>query len=112
MKMTARTLVTSSALAIGVAALWAGTALAGQNDGSAPAAPQGKSAKDDSGRKVCRNLVLSGTRLSTRTCRTQAQWDEAALAAQESALQQQTGPGGRPESMRSDEAAAIANRPR
>ena len=36
---------------------------------------------DDTSRRACRNLIRSGTRLSTRYCRTQAEWDEAGEGA-------------------------------
>lgn len=85
------------ALALGCAALLATPAVAGQAGGSAEGGVERKSAGKDPGRKVCRNLVLSGSRLSTRSCRTQAEWDKAAHDAQDSALQQQTGAGFRPE---------------
>ncbi len=87
----------SVALGMSFAALSATTALAGQTGGSADGAGERKSAAKDAGKKVCRNLIISGSRLSTRSCRTQADWDKAALDAQDSALQQQTGPGARPE---------------
>ena len=42
----------------------------------------GKTAKDDTSKRVCRNLVLSGSRLSTRFCRSQADWERDAEKAQ------------------------------
>lgn len=41
---------------------------------------------------VCRNVVMSGTRLSSRHCRTQAEWDRQERQTQEEALRQRTGP--------------------
>jgi hypothetical protein len=73
--MGVKPIVTASALALGFGALWAAPGL---TSGSAPAAtaePQPKA--NDTSRRVCRNLVRSGTRLSTRYCRTQAEWDAA-----------------------------------
>jgi hypothetical protein len=39
---------------------------------------------------VCRNVVRSGTRLSTRYCHTQTQWDEAAETARRLVQEGQT----------------------
>jgi len=77
--MGKKPIVAASAAAVALAALWTGTAFAGR---SAPSAAGGAvetqiTAKDTS-RRVCRNLVISGTRLTTRYCRTQAEWDQAA----------------------------------
>ena len=61
-------IVTIAALAMGLGAL--GTAPAVAGDG----AEKPKLAKDDPSRRVCKNIVRVGTRLSTRVCRTQAEW--------------------------------------
>jgi hypothetical protein len=84
-----------SALTIGLGALLAGTALAGATGelaaDAAAAQEDGTSAKQDRSRRVCRNLVPSGSRLSQRVCRTQAEWDEQRDRTQEGALDHQLG---------------------
>jgi len=58
--------------------------------GSTPAyARGGGKAKDDPSRRVCRNIIPSGSRLGSRVCRTQAQWDEARDKTQDGVLQNQ-----------------------
>ena len=86
---------TAAALALGLAALSTGTAFA--QGSTAVAAPAPVKAGDKSAsRRVCRNLVLSGSRLSSRVCRSQADWDKAMKDTQDAALENQNGPGGRP----------------
>jgi hypothetical protein len=65
---------------VGLAVLTTGPAQAVQaGDNSAAAGvEQAKSSAKDTSRRVCRNLVASGTRLSARSCRTQADWDKDA----------------------------------
>lgn len=80
MKMGVKPMVAASALVVGFGMLWAGPALtAGSQSGSAEA--QAKSSKVDTSRRICRNVILSGTRLSRRSCRTARAWDEDAEAA-------------------------------
>jgi hypothetical protein len=69
--MGARQIIAVAALAIGLGALGAGAAFA---DGPAGTSQPAK-AKPDSSRKVCQNLVPTGTRMSARVCKTQAEWD-------------------------------------
>ena len=95
--MRVKRIVTAFALALGLCAFPGSTAFAGQVDGGAASETKAKSKKNDPSRRVCRNLLPTGSRLSTRSCRTQAEWDKAEIEAQESALRQQIGPGGRPE---------------
>lgn len=77
--MAMKPMVAASALAMGFGALWASPGLTG---GSAPAATAESQPKaNETSRRVCRNLVRSGTRLSTRYCRTQAEWDAAGEGA-------------------------------
>ena len=83
------------ALAMGLAVLGAGPAMA-RDAGEPQAAAKPKAAKKDPSRRVCRNIIPSGSRLSIRDCRTQGDWDRAAEEAQEGALSQQLGPTGRP----------------
>ncbi|HEX8381432.1 MAG TPA: hypothetical protein VF619_12900 [Allosphingosinicella sp.] len=74
----------ASIAALSMSLLWSGTALAG--DSAAP-----KTAKaDDSSKRVCRNVVSSGTRLSTRTCKAKAEWDKAQDRAQRHVRELQT----------------------
>ena len=97
--MRVKPILPACALVLGFAALGAGPALAG-DPGSAGGAgveaqPKPKVAKKDPSRRVCRNIIPSGSRLSVRDCRTQGDWDRAAEQAQDGALSQQLGPGGR-----------------
>ena len=79
--MGVKPIVTASALAIGFGALWATPAFTGGSVAAAAAEGQPKAAPNDTSRRVCRNLIRSGTRLTTRYCRTQAEWDEAGESA-------------------------------
>lgn len=81
--MGAMRIVTIAALAIGLGAL--GTAPAVAGDG----AKKDKLAKDDPSRRVCKNVVRVGTRLSTRICRKQSEWALSMDKAQDSHLQSQ-----------------------
>ena len=71
--------IATAALAMGLAGLWPVSASAAQAAAPAPEAPA--KAKDPSAR-VCRTLVLTGTRMSTRYCRTQEEWDRDTEQAQ------------------------------
>jgi hypothetical protein len=84
MAMGAKRIMTVAALAAGLGLLGTGTAFADEGAGTS----KPKKAKDE-GRRVCRNLVPSGTRLTTRMCKTQAEWDRAMDKTQEGVLQQQ-----------------------
>jgi hypothetical protein len=86
--MEAKRMAAIAALAIGLGAMGAGIPLPG-----AAASAKSSAEKTDKGRKVCRSLVPSGTRFSTRVCRTQAEWDEMQSKSQDSLLKQQRGPG-------------------
>ena len=91
--MGVKPIVAASALAMGFGALWASPAL---TSGSAPAATAEAQPKaNDPGRRVCRNLIRSGTRLTTRYCRTQAEWDEAGEGARRFLQEGQTEGGSR-----------------
>ena len=79
--MSVKPIVTASALAIGFGVIWASPTFAA---GTAPAAAQEsqpRTSRADTSRRICRNLVLSGTRLSRRSCRTERAWEEDAEAA-------------------------------
>ena len=73
-------IVTIALLAMGLGTL--GTAPAVAGDGTKP-----KLAKDDPSRRVCKNIVRVGTRLSTRVCRTQAEWARSMDKTQDGHLQ-------------------------
>lgn len=78
------------AAALGVAAFGTGAAIAAggpETAGSSEAQPL--KSKNDTSKRICRNIVQSGTRMSTRYCRTQAEWDRAAEKNQEFLLQGQ-----------------------
>ena len=72
----------SAALASALGAMLAATPGAAFADGSKP-----KAAKDDPSRRVCKNVVRVGTRLSTRICRTQAEWARSMDKTQDGHLQ-------------------------
>ena len=76
-------IVTVAVLAMGLGVT--GTAPAVAGDG----AKKPKLAKDDPSRRVCKNIVKVGTRLSTRICRTQADWATSMDKSQDSVLQSQ-----------------------
>jgi hypothetical protein len=75
--MGVKSIMAASALAMGFGALWASPGITSEPAAAAATAPQPKAAANDRSRRVCRNLVRSGTRLSTRYCHTQQEWDEA-----------------------------------
>ncbi len=81
--MGAMRIVAMAALAAGLGVLGAASAFAA--DSSQP-----KKAKDDPSRRVCRTIVPIGSRLTTRICKTQEQWDMARDKSQDSVLQHQT----------------------
>lgn len=83
-----------TALAIGLSALVAGTALAGATGAfaaNAAAVQEEDSAKQDRSRRVCRSVMPSGSRLSRRVCRTQAEWDQNRDKTQQGVLEHQIG---------------------
>jgi hypothetical protein len=77
--MGVKPIVAACALAVGFGALWATPALTGGS--AATAADETPKARNDPNRRVCRNLMRSGTRFTTRYCRTQAEWDQAGESA-------------------------------
>jgi len=89
-------------MTIGLGALLAGTGLAhatGRADGGAAQA-QPKSAENDGSRRVCRLLTPTGSRMTRRVCRTQAQWDQSMQRAQDGLFGLQQGQGTSTEQMR------------
>ena len=83
--MRAKSVVKASALAIGFGALLAGTVPAGDF----AAAAKGKKAKDDTSRRVCRVITPTGSRMTTRICKTQAEWDNSQDKTQDGVLRHQ-----------------------
>jgi hypothetical protein len=84
--MAARQIITVAALAIGLGAFGAGAAFADEPASTA----QPKKAKTDTSRRICRNMVPTGSRMSARICRTQAEWDKSMDKSQESMLRYQS----------------------
>lgn len=78
--MGAKTASKASALVMGFGLLWASAALPAEAGGSAAEAYKGK-AKDDPSKRVCRNITPSGSRLTTRICRTKAEWERSQTKA-------------------------------
>ena len=76
--MGVKPLLTASALAMGLGGLWGTAALAGETGGSTSATTQAGPGKKDPSKRVCKSVIPTGTRLSARECRTQAEWDEHA----------------------------------
>jgi hypothetical protein len=77
--MGVKPIVTAAALAIGFGALWAAPGVTGEP--IAAAGTQPKAAAAAPGRRICRNVMRSGTRLTSRYCHTQTEWDEAGEGA-------------------------------
>ena len=82
--MGATRIVIIAALAMGLGALGTVPAVAA---GEGPKEP--KLAKDDPSRRVCKNLIPVGTRLSTRVCRTQKDWAAGMDKTQDGVLKSQ-----------------------
>ncbi len=93
--MGAKPIGTASVFAMGIAALWAGPALAGETSAllAGDAVQKQRNAADDSSRRVCRNITPTGSRLTKRVCRTQAEWDKSRDKTQDSHLQELLGDG-------------------
>jgi hypothetical protein len=66
-----------AALALALGALVTGTAVASDPD-TVATGQQASPSKKDTSKRVCRTIVPSGTRMGTRSCRTQAEWDASA----------------------------------
>jgi hypothetical protein len=75
-----------AALAMGLGIAGAAPAFADEGAGIS----QPKKARTDTSRKICRNLVPSGTRMSSRICRTQAEWDASRDKSQDNLLRHQS----------------------
>lgn len=69
----------ASALVLAAAiGLLAGAPAQAAQDGDPATTPTAPEVKPDKSKKVCRTIVRSGTRFSTRVCRSQADWDKDA----------------------------------
>ena len=84
--MVGMRILTVAALAIGLGALGSGPAFAAGGDG----ASKPDKAKEDTSRRVCRSVVPTGSRMSSRICRTQAEWDAAMDKSQANLLRHQS----------------------
>jgi hypothetical protein len=96
--MGVKGMMAAGLLAIGLSMPGVSAAAAnGQNE-----APEVKQAKDDGSKRICRSIRPTGSRMSTRVCRTQAEWTRSQDKSQDSVLQHQMretttyGPGGGP----------------
>lgn len=82
--MSVKPIVTACALAMAL------VLTSGVSVPAATAQEQGKTTvQNDRSRRVCRTEVPSGSRLARRTCRTQAEWEEAQYRTQDGVLQHQ-----------------------
>ena len=84
--MGARQIIAVATLAIGLSALGADMAFA---EGPAGTSQPAK-AKPDGSRKVCVLVVPTGSRMSSRICRTQAEWDASRDKTADSLLRHQS----------------------
>ena len=82
--MGLKSIVRTSALAMGMGAMLASSMLAV----ASPAAAKKK--KDDTSRRVCKVITPTGSRMTTRICRTQEEWDRSADKTAEGVLRHQT----------------------
>lgn len=89
--MGTKMIAAAAALAISFGPM-AGPAFAADKSAT-PEAGAKKAAKDDPSRRVCRNLTISGSRLTTRFCQTQAEWDRQAEQAMRNAMGQKANAG-------------------
>ena len=71
-----------------VAAMLAGTAFVSATP-LAAAPDKQTDTNDPRSRRVCRTVMPSGSRLTTRICRTQAEWEEARSKTQQGVLDHQ-----------------------
>lgn len=97
--MSGKPIATGSALTMGFAVLLSGAVLAPVTGATAAGASVEAQRKpnDERTRRVCRTITPTSSRLTTRVCRTQAEWDESMRETQDSFLehnfdQTRTGP--------------------
>lgn len=86
--MGGKRIVTALVAALAIGAMGSGGVLPAE-----ASAKKAKADKDDPSRRVCRSIVPTGSRMATRVCRTQAQWDESRQKSQDGLLDTQMGPG-------------------
>jgi hypothetical protein len=91
MMRASKPILAVAGLALSLAGSGAGSALAQTSTAAESTKP--KVADKSASRRVCRNIVQSGTRLSSRVCQTAGEWEKAMLDTQNAALEQQTGAG-------------------
>ena len=82
--MGMKSIVRGSAKAAGVAFVLAGTVLTGLTTVSAA-----EKGKEDPSKRVCRSVTPTGSRMTTRVCRTQAEWDKSRDKTADGVLQHQ-----------------------
>ena len=71
--MGAKRFVATSAMAMALGAMCAGAVLPGI---AIAKEPKQRSAKDPKARRICRNVTPTGSRMPTRICRSEQQWNE------------------------------------
>jgi hypothetical protein len=81
-KMRSKRPLAVSVLALGLTALCAGPANAAAGSADTSIGAASKSGAKDTSRRICKSVVPTGTRVSKRDCRTQAEWDEQAASIQ------------------------------
>ena len=82
--MGSKSIVKASAMAAGFAFVLAGTVLTGLT--AASAAEKGK---EDTSKRICRTIMPTGSRMTTRVCRTRAEWDKSQEKTADGVLQHQ-----------------------
>lgn len=92
MKMGVKSIAMASALAMALGVVGAGTAAAQDTatTGSQAGTTDGKDKKADPSRRVCRTVVISGSRLGERHCRPAADWEADAEHARKELRDTQT----------------------
>ena len=86
--MRMKRIAKATALAVGIGALLAGTLPGGEYAASA----KEKKAKDTS-KRVCKVVMPTGSRMTTRVCKTRAEWELSLDKTQDGVLQHQMGDG-------------------
>ena len=87
--MVLKSVLTASVVALAIGAASSAAYGAGDPPAATPAETQTKTSEPDRSRRVCRNLTPSGSRMTRRTCRTQAVWNASMDRAQDGLLQYQ-----------------------
>jgi hypothetical protein len=84
--MAIRSIVTAAAVAIGLSAFATAPAVADDASGT----QQPTKAKDDPSRRICKTIIPTGSRMTSRVCRTRAQWEASMDKTQDGVLHHQT----------------------